>query len=246
MYGDQVSLTLTECNIHSNGVSVNGGGGLAVASGTVALYSCNISSNTDAPSGGALYIYSGTIKLTLCSIIGNGGPRTLNGGGVAILGGTVTLTSCNIHGNKALLSGGYGGGLWDSQNNGAGNLTMVGGLVQHNEADVAEGKDVFLAAGASFTYVLPAPPGHYLDGAGICQQTNCCLSPQGCVGGKGVGPCAQQLCKPEFFDRVIADLGSRKVSYGFPGQIPSPCPARYWGNSSDPHEQQSFYCGGPW
>jgi hypothetical protein len=135
-----------------------------------------------------------------------------------------------------------GGGVYVSSS--ATSVTMAGGSIHSNRASFV-GPDVYLEAGAPFVYVLPTPFGHYLDGVGTCKQAFCCLTGP-CPAPYPLQPCpnSSQLCPSEYFEKSIAQLGSLTYNKAFPGPVPSPCRAGYYGNTSDPAAQQSFSCTG--
>lgn len=128
--GNLAILTLTDCTIHLNTASGNGGG--IFNANKAYLNNCIISDNTATSLGGGLYNSNHTI-LTDCALSGNaasqGGGLNNNfgsadltrcafsgnsagesGGGLYSISGTVNLTSCTLSGNT---TSGNGGGLYN-------------------------------------------------------------------------------------------------------------------------------------
>ena len=179
------SATLTSCTISDN-VATNAGGGLYVnVGGEATLTASSISGNEvtvvdmeddmedSVWGGGGLNIAGGaTATLIECTISGN---VARLGGGIFNHGGTLTLISCGVKANKATGSSGAGGGIyadttmdtsWSSITPGI-TILLNGSVVASNNAPT--GSNFYIpSTTARVTYVLPTPPGTYLDHDFVC------------------------------------------------------------------------------
>ena len=134
IYHEGPALTLSQCTFAGNQALGGGyGGGLAAASGAVAITACTFYSNTaSAGNGGGIVNYSSVMAVTNSTFEGN---SAYNGGGILHYGATTTLDHCTIVSNTASYTGGgierVGRGLGNPVNliNNliAGNLALQGG-----------------------------------------------------------------------------------------------------------------------
>ncbi|MFC1995154.1 nitrous oxide reductase family maturation protein NosD, partial [Chloroflexota bacterium] len=103
-------LTMTNCTVSGNKAEINGGGiGRAFGvSADLKMTNCTISENT-ANHGGGIYNWFSLIDLTGCTISGN---TAVNQGGGIYCQGDIALTNCTISGNTAMdIVHGNGGGI---------------------------------------------------------------------------------------------------------------------------------------
>ncbi len=160
------ALTLERVHLTAN-TALGGGGGLAVARGTVILSGTQVLSNT-ALTGGGLAVQSGSIVITASQLLSNtaggiggalylgpgaslkmtgsradGNQAATAGGGLLIDAGAATLTDVHIGGNRA----NFGGGIRLRQSAAA--LTYTRGTVEHNTA-LFDGGGIYLSHGNSY------------------------------------------------------------------------------------------------
>eukprot|EP00964_Phaeocystis_antarctica_P009335 scaffold5059_cov72-Phaeocystis_antarctica.AAC.4 len=137
-----------------------------------------------------------------------------HGGGLAI-GGTATLTDTKVYANQArdrvcapsafsmfphapsTATGSYTLFLW--QGGGVhvtGTLTMATSTLMANRAINKEGANLYLGAGSTTTYVLPAPPGYWVP------ATRCEVWREACDRGDSACQAAAASCKANSTDNV--------------------------------------------
>ncbi len=144
------SITLTDCTISGNTTPGNGGGcdnETGKGSGTISLIGCTISGNTAAYSGGGVYNKNvndiATITLTNCTVSNN---TSTDGGGIynqnedsssansqSPTYAQIELTGCSIFGNTSV--NGNGGGVYNSNFNSTGLLTLINCTILNNKAN---------------------------------------------------------------------------------------------------------------
>ena len=188
------TVTINNCNIHSNQATASGGGVLIIGgTPTVTLNSCDIYSNFAAYGGGAR-IAAGTVTLDTCNIYNNQAfnPTYNDGGGGAnielfksITAGTgtelrVTFRSCQIYSNSAMYRGQPGGGLSVA---GAGTTTLMTTRIYDNTAPIGANLS---PTGGILYYALPTVPGSWLPNSDCvanrlpCEAWNTACKNAGC------------------------------------------------------------------
>jgi hypothetical protein len=126
------NLSLFNCVISGNSVSMDGGGIDNGANGILSVTNCTVSQNS-AVQGGGIETGGVALSITNCTISGNSATQG-GGGGVdnSVLGGLLSITGSTISGNSA----GQGGGINVS---GSSNTTITGSTISSNHAGVSGG-----------------------------------------------------------------------------------------------------------
>ena len=225
---------LKHCDVHKNQAN-NGGGLFIVADGDASMDGSKFYENTALIANGGGLVIWGTAELRNCDIYENDAPGTF-GGGLYVGGGAVAeLADCRLYENTAET----GGGLY---NNGV--LTLRTSLLERNTGP--DGAQLYLAGGSELIYVLPVPPGNYLDGAFICQEQRC-KADISCD--TKLEACELVACPTQFCDANV--LGGKYIKAYRPDeaeaineQFPMACPPGVQGNSSDIKDQSSPFCAG--
>ncbi|RKZ12191.1 hypothetical protein DRQ50_12345, partial [bacterium] len=146
-----VSPTLRNLIITGNsvgdGTTLGGGGGIMVNNGSPVFENLTITDNT-AIYGGGIYMNNSSVTMTGCTVQNN----TLVtdnltykplGGGIFGLDSDLDMTDCTVSGHTGCESG---GGIYLSTDSGTSNLTMVGGEVSQNDANV-KGAGIYYTSG---------------------------------------------------------------------------------------------------
>jgi hypothetical protein len=124
-------------NSVGNSTTLGGGGGILLNASSAVLENVTVSGNTSVY-GGAVYIHNSTPTLIGCTLEAN----TLitdnltyapKGGGLHAVDSDVTMIDCTVTGHLGCESG---GGIFSEANVGTASLTMNGGLVSGNDANV--------------------------------------------------------------------------------------------------------------
>jgi CSLREA domain-containing protein len=176
IYNTSADLTLVNVTVMNNVVtgtgSSGGGGGVYVNQGSLSLDGVQIVGNTANTDGGGVYVYHGTVSLDGVQIVSN--TANSRGGGVYLRYGSGTLSSGAILSNTAGSSSGggvvayyaqaaftqtgdsmvaynaaawAGGGVYAYQ----GSVTLLGGQIYSNTADMYGGGVCVYQAGAELT-----------------------------------------------------------------------------------------------
>jgi hypothetical protein len=116
------------------------------------------------------------------------------------------------------------------------NMTCVGCSIRDNTPND------LVNYGTSF-YILPAPLGHYVEGAVRCVRRMCCPAGQHCDQVSDLLVCPIQNCPMPYQDgRFAAMLASDPLHGSTINSLPSACPAGVYGNHTG--NQTSALCSG--
>jgi len=103
IYGEDESLTLNDCSLHSN-VASESGGAVYLYQGNVTIRRCDLSNNTAEYNGGAIV---GGKLLIEDSVLGGNSSNNSNGGAVFMVSNaSATIIRSTLSGNSARYSGG--------------------------------------------------------------------------------------------------------------------------------------------
>ncbi len=126
-----------------------------------------------------------------------------------------------------------GGGLFN-----LGTTVLYGGRIYDNSAPLGNPPGGNIFNGNDLTYVLPAPPGFYIDGAFVCGHRPRCPDEKNPGQSKA---CDQNPCDADLlFNRTVARIEQGPIEVN----VPYACQPGFFANSTDPSHQSTALCSG--